>query len=87
MNFNPTEKKKITGAFQELSDCMARMEAEKELMKDIIDVTYENHGIEKKHICKLATIHHKRNMDEVKSNNNEVEDLYETLFQLNKGNL
>lgn len=77
----PEDKKKVADAIKEMSDSMLRIDAEKELMKDIVDVTNEKYGVDKKHFRKLATIYHKRNMEEQRSESNEVFDLYEELFQ------
>jgi len=79
---NDVDRKKLKGALQELSDSMTRMDAEKDLQKDIIQVTFENHAIDKKHIRKLAMIYHKQIIDEVRTNNTEVEDLYEDIFNV-----
>lgn len=78
---SPSDKKAIAGAIQEMSDSMLRIDAEKELMKDIVDSTSEKYEVDKKHFRKLATIYHKRNMEEQRSESNEVFDLYEELFQ------
>jgi len=75
------DKKKLANAIKEISDSMTRMDAEKDLIKDIIQVSYENFEIDKKHIRKLAMIYHRQNMSEVKYEYDEVETLYEELFK------
>lgn len=77
---NPNDKKKIKGAIKELSDSMLRVDAEKDLQKDIIQVTHEDTGIDKKHMRKLAVIYHKQSMNDVKNEFEDVEGLYESLF-------
>ena len=81
ITLNPTEKKAVVSAVQEMSDCMLRIEAERELMKDIVDVTFEKYGVEKKYFKKLSTIFHKRNLDEIRGEHETVESLYEDLFK------
>lgn len=78
---SPEDKRKVAKAIKEISDSMTRIDAEKDLIKDIIQVTYENHEIDKKHLRKLASIYHKQNMSEVKNEYDEVETLYEELFK------
>lgn len=78
---NPEDRKRIASAIKELSDSMTRIDAEKDLMKDIIQVTYENHGIDKKHLRKIANVYHKQNLSEVKNEQEEFETLYEQLFK------
>lgn len=74
------EKKKLKGAIEELSNSMTRVDAEKDLQKDIIQTAFDNTGVDKKYIRKLATIYHKQNLVEVQSENDEVQNLYEDLF-------
>ena len=75
------DKKKLANAIKEISDSMTRIDAEKDLIKDIIQVAYEDFEIDKKHIRKLAMIYHKQNMSEIKYEYDEVETLYEELFK------
>lgn len=81
ITLNPTEKKAVASAVQEMSDSMLRIEAEKELMKDIVDVTFEKYGVDKKYFRKIANIYHKQNLVDVRSENEELMDLYEELFK------
>lgn len=81
VNLNPTEKKAVAAAIQEMSDSMTRIEAERELMKDITDATHEKYGVEKKHFKKVTSLYHKRNLDEVRGEQETVESLYEGLFK------
>jgi len=74
------DKDKVAAAVREMSDSMLRIDAERELMKDIVDVTSEKYEIDKKHFRKIANIYHKRNLEEARSESNEVFDLYEELF-------
>jgi len=67
MTLNPEDKKKLEKAIQELSNSMTRVDAEKDLMKDIIQETHDSIGVDKKYIRKLATIWHKQNVNEVKT--------------------
>lgn len=78
---SPEDRKKVAKAIQEISDSMTRIDAEKDLIKDIIQVTYENHEIDKKHLRKLAAIYHKQSLSEFKTEYDEVETLYEELFK------
>ena len=77
---NPTDRKKVADAIKEISDSMTRMDAEKDLIKEIVQVCSEDHEIDKKHVKKLATIYHKQNMNDFKSDYDEVETLYEEIF-------
>lgn len=80
ITLTPDDKKRIGNAIKEMSDSMTRMDAEKDLIKDIVQVTFENHGVDKKHLRKLANIYHKSNMAEVRTENDDIDTLYEELF-------
>lgn len=81
MTLTPEDKKKLEKAIQEMSNSMTRIDAEKDLIKDIIQETHDSLGVEKKYIRKLATIWHKQNVNEVKTETDEVMELYEELFE------
>lgn len=78
---NNEDRKKVANAIQEISNSMTRIDAEKDLIKDIIDQTSEKFELDKKHLRKLATIYHKQNLTEVKNEYDEVETLYQELFE------
>lgn len=80
ITLTPDDKKRIGNAIKEMSDSMTRMDAEKDLIKDIVQVTFENHGVDKKHLRKLAGIYHKSNMAEIRTENDDIDTLYEELF-------
>ncbi|MDC0889159.1 hypothetical protein OAS42_00780 [bacterium] len=80
ITLTPEDKKKIASAIKEISNSMTRVDAEKELITDIITVTHQLHGVDKKHLRKLAGIYHKSNMAEVRTENDDIDTLYEELF-------
>ena len=82
MTLNPEDRKKFTKAIQELSNSMTRVDAEKDLMKDIIQETFDSVGVDKKYIRKIAAIYHKQNLTEVKTETDEVMELYDELFSV-----
>ena len=77
---SPKDKERFEKGIQELSDSMTRVDAEKDLQKDIIDSVHEDTGIEKKYIRKVATIYHKRNFPEFQTEVQDVDSLYEECF-------
>jgi len=82
MTLNPEDRKKFTKAIQELSNSMTRVDAEKDLMKDIIQETHDSIGVDKKYVRKIAAIYHKQNLTEVKTETDEVMELYDELFNV-----
>ena len=80
----PTDRKKVKDAISEISDSMTRIEAERELIKDIVNDIAENHERPKKFVKALATVYHKQSYSTVEAEQEEFTLLYETLFELQK---
>jgi hypothetical protein len=76
---SPEDRKKIKNALQEISDSMTRMEAERDLIKDIIQDVNDNHKLPKKYISKMARIYHKQNFQVTQQETEELEALYITV--------
>tara|TARA_B100000780_G_scaffold277465_1_gene248226 strand:- start:2047 stop:2304 length:258 start_codon:yes stop_codon:yes gene_type:complete len=70
------DKKEISGAMQELSNCMLRTGAEKDLMKEIVSNLHEKFEIPKKVISKMAKVYHNQNLAEEVSTHDEFVILY-----------
>ena len=77
---NPADKKKLEDAVVELSNSMTRVDAERDLQKDIVDRIADEVGVEKKYVKKLATIYHRQTFAQVQTEQEELESLYEDLF-------
>lgn len=73
----PTDKAKILGMLQEISNSLTRVEAERDLIKEILDRMQEECEIPKKLGRKLAKVYHKRNFEEEVAQQNDFVDLYE----------
>ena len=76
---DPAERKKVMDALMEISASMTRMEAERDLIKSILERMEDEFEIPKKPGRKLAKIYHKQNFSEVKEEQEELETLYETI--------
>jgi len=74
------EKKKLQSAIKEMSMSMTRVDAEKDLQKDIIQSAFDDTGVDKKYIRKLAMIYHKQSLTDFQTETEEVQNLYEDLF-------
>lgn len=80
--FNEKELKEIKGCINEMIECMRKIDAEKELYNDIVDVTYTKYKIPKKIIKKIATTYHKQSFQEMVAENNEFEALFEGISEV-----
>lgn len=76
---NPEDRRKVLGALTEMSASFTRMDAERDLQKDILATLEEDFELPKKYMRKVARIYHKQNLIEEKNAFQEVEDIYEGL--------
>ena len=76
----PEDKKLLRGMIEELDSSMTRVDAEKDLQKDILARAQEELGIKKALVSKLAKIYHTQSIDKVVTEKTEIEDVYEELF-------
>jgi len=76
---SPEDKKKIRQALQEISDSLTRMEAERDLIKDILQTVEDNYQIKKKYTRRLAKVYHKKNFTQVQQDQQDLETLYESV--------
>jgi len=76
---SPEDRKAIKNALQEISSSLTRIEAERDLIKDILQTVQDNQNIPKKYVRKLAKIYHKQNYNEVQQEQDDLETLYETV--------
>ena len=72
-------RKKIFGAMQEISNSLTRMDAEKDLIKEIVTDLSKEYELPKKILNKMAKTYHKRNFSEEVATNDAFETLYETI--------
>jgi len=77
---NPEQRKVILDAMKEWSNSATRIDAEKDLQKNIIDDLADNVDIEKKYLNKLATMYHKQNFAQFQQEKEEIEELYESVI-------
>ena len=76
---NPNDREVILSALKEWSNSSVRIEAEKDLQKNIIDDLSDKVDIEKKYLSKLATMFHKQNFAQFQQEREEIEELYESI--------
>lgn len=76
---SPEDRKKILGAIQEISNSLTRIEAERDLIKDILQDIEDKFEMPKKYTRKIAKIYHKQNFTEVQQEQSELETIYETV--------
>ena len=80
---SPADIQKLQNFITELSNSMVRVDAEKDLQKDILARAQEELGLKKALVNKLATIYHKQSINDVITEREELETLYNDLFPSN----
>lgn len=76
---SPSDREAIKKSLVEISDSYTRMEAEKDLIKDIVTGVCEQYQLSKKTFRKLARTYHKQNFSKEVAEHEEFEEMYETL--------
>jgi uncharacterized FlgJ-related protein len=79
---SPADRKKIKDAMDEISASMTRIEAEKDLIKEIIVELNDNFKISKKILNKMAKTYHKQNFINEQQDHEEFETLYSEVVEL-----
>ena len=73
------DKAKILGCLQEISNSLTRIEAERDLIKEILQKMQDECEISKKLGRKLARVYHKRNYEEEVAEQSDFQTIYENV--------
>ena len=76
---DPAARKAIKKCMDELSASMARIDGERDFIKEAIDNICEEYEMSKKTFRKLAKVYHKQNFSKEVAENEEFETMYEQL--------
>ena len=74
---SPEDKKKLKNAIAEISNSMTRMEAERDLIKEIVKEQSDQFQIPKKILAKIAKTYHKQNLTQEVEDHEDFVELYE----------
>jgi DNA-directed RNA polymerase subunit N (RpoN/RPB10) len=75
-SLSPEDKKKLRGAINELNDSMTRVAAERDLQKETITKIFEDLGVDKKIVRRMAKAYYKANFNEEIEENKNFEEMY-----------
>ena len=70
------DRAKIKAALNEISASMTRIAAEKDYINDSLAALQDQFELPKKAMRKVAVVYHKQNLNEVKSEFYDIEELY-----------
>jgi hypothetical protein len=73
------DKAKVLGCLQEISNSLTRIEAERDLIKEILQKMQDECEIPKKLARKLAKVYHKRSFEEEVAEQNDFVEIYENV--------
>lgn len=73
------DKAKVLGCLQEISNSLTRVEAERDLIKEILQKMQDECEIPKKLSRKLAKVYHKRSYEEEVAEQNDFVEIYENV--------
>ena len=73
------DKAKVLGCLQEISNSLTRVEAERDLIKEILQKMQDECEIPKKLGRKLARTYHKRNYEEEVAEQSDFQTIYENV--------
>jgi hypothetical protein len=73
------DRKKIFGAIREISNSMTRIEAERDLIKDIVKDVSDNYQLSRKVVSKMAKVYHKQSLSQTVSEHDEFVETYEEI--------
>ena len=71
------DRKKFMNAVQEISNSMIRIEAERDLIREIVKEKADEFSISKKVINKIAKTDHKQNRAQVEAEHEEFMEIYD----------
>jgi hypothetical protein len=71
------DKEKILGCLKEISNSMTRAEAERDLIKEILQKMQDEFEMPKKLSRKLARVYHRRNFEEEVADQSDFQEVYE----------
>jgi uncharacterized FlgJ-related protein len=80
---DPTVRTKVRQAMGEISASMTRIEAERDLIKEIVKKIHDEHDLPKKALSKMAKAYHKQSFSKEVEEQEEFQTLYETVLGTN----
>lgn len=76
---SPDDRIKIRAALYEISGAMTRIESEKAYINESLNALQDQYALPKKYMRKVANIYHKQNMNEVKTEVSDIDDIYSAI--------
>lgn len=78
---SPDDRKKLKGVIVEMTNCLSKIDQQREQQKDIATAAEEEFSIKKKDLNKMARIMYKQNYADFTSENEHFAHLYESVCE------
>lgn len=75
------DRDKLKQAIQQLNDSMTRVAAERDFQKETISSVFEQVGVDKKIIRRMAKVYFKANFNDEMDENKAFEEFYTTILK------
>ena len=75
------DRKKLRGAINELNDSMTRVAAERDLQKQTINDLFDQLGVDKKVVRRMAKAYYRANYNSEVEDNRNFEEFYDTTMK------
>jgi DNA-directed RNA polymerase subunit N (RpoN/RPB10) len=80
-SLNETERKRLKKAIMEMNDSMTRVAAERELQKETINTLFDELGVDKKLVRRMAKAYYKANFGDEVEENRAFEESYDLIIK------
>jgi DNA-directed RNA polymerase subunit N (RpoN/RPB10) len=80
-SLNETERKRLKKAIMEMNDSMTRAAAERELQKETINTLFDELGVDKKLVRRMAKAYYKANFGDEVEENRAFEESYDLIIK------
>jgi len=80
-NLTDEARKELMDGIQSLSDSFLRVEAERDAQKQILEDLFNELGVEKKLVRRIAKVYHKNSFQEEKEASETFEEFYDTVVK------
>ncbi|MHB8123861.1 MAG: hypothetical protein ACYDG4_17195 [Desulfuromonadaceae bacterium] len=77
---DPAIREKVRNAMDEMSASMTRIEAERDLLKEIVKKLNEDHELSKKALNKIAKVYHRQSYSKELEEMDDFSTMYETIL-------
>jgi len=76
---SPEDRKRVRDRLTEISNSLTRIDSERDHINNVLSDLQDEYELPKKHMRKVARVFHKQNINEVKEEFSDIEDIYNAI--------